>query len=82
MNFHQFVLFEDQLKSQIIYKEGIYIGKRMLEWYTAVLYQLNTFYVEFKYIKYRYEIMDVVCYSTTDILDEYPEAVCIEEFVL
>lgn len=82
MNFHEFVLSDDRIKSELIYKEGIYISKRRIEDFSAVLYQLNTFYVEIIYKKYRYEIFTVECFLTTDILDEYPEQYCIEEFVL
>ena len=81
MKLHEFLRLDNIGKSNTLYKEAVYIGKRKLDDAVAVLYQLDFFYVEVIYSKYRYNIDIVECYHSTDILDCYPEQVCIAEFV-
>jgi len=53
--------------------DGIYIGKRGLRPQVSVLYQLDTFYVEILYKKYRLHISSIRCSTSTAILDPYFE---------
>ena len=43
-------------KTLLLYNEGIYIGKRALNGLTAVLYQVQSFYVEILFMEYRRQI--------------------------
>jgi hypothetical protein len=81
MSFHQFVLLDALAKSELLYKEGIYIGKQKQGDQISVLYQLDFFYIEIVYKKYRYSISQMKCYTSTKILDSYLEQVLIEELV-
>ena len=53
---------------------GIYIGKRGKRPVVAVLYQLDSFYVEITYLKYRLHIATIRTYTCTSVLDAYFEA--------
>jgi hypothetical protein len=68
-------------KSELLHKEGVYVGKQKHGEVVSVLYQLDTFYIEIIYKKYRYEIYQMDCFTSTEILDNYLEQVLIEELV-
>lgn len=65
----------------IIRKSGVYIGKRRLPGITVLLYQVESFYVEVFYTKYRHSIAKVNYTEYTGILDPYLEQIEIELMV-
>jgi len=62
---------EEQLN--LLQRSGIYIGKLRKEALTAVLYQLETFYVEVFYRKYRRLIKELRCFESASLIDPYLE---------
>jgi hypothetical protein len=44
-----------------------------------VLYQIDTFYVEIYYLKYRHTICDIKCSEDVQILDEYLSQVNVDD---
>ena len=54
-----------------IHKNGVYVGKRKMKGTTMVLYQLEGFYVELTYIKYRTIIEKVLISDCPSMLDPY-----------
>lgn len=70
---------EDQ--TRLLYRDGVYIGKRNDGRNILVLYQLAGFYVEISYSKYRCIIADLKCFASTSKLDPYLQNVNIEELV-
>jgi hypothetical protein len=67
---------EDQL--DLLYKEGVFVGKIRKNNVFKVLYQYNSFYVEISYRKYRYSIQDMRCFESTEHLDPYLTKINIE----
>jgi hypothetical protein len=67
---------EDQL--DLLYKEGVFVGKIRKNSVFKVLYQYNSFYVEISYRKYRYSIQDMRCFESTEHLDPYLTKIDIE----
>lgn len=65
----------------LLYKDGVYIGKRYYGNATMVLYQLAGFYVEISYRKYRCIISGIKCFTSTKILTPYLGQIDIEELV-
>lgn len=43
-------------KMDVLHKDGVHVGKRTIDKQTAILHQLNDFYVEVLYKSYRREI--------------------------
>lgn len=72
-----------QLSDQInmLHREGIYVGKRKSSEQTIVLYQLETFYVEIFYNRYRYFIHSISCSQSTAVLNPYLQQIDVEELV-
>jgi hypothetical protein len=54
-----------------LYRNGVYIGKRKVGKTAIVLYQLEGFYAEVYYQKYRCVIESVNCFACTARLDPY-----------
>jgi hypothetical protein len=67
---------EDQL--DLLYKEGVFVGKIRKNNVFKVLYQYNSFYVEITYRKYRYSIQDMRFFEATEHLDPYLTKIDIE----
>ena len=59
---------EEQLT--VLSVTGIYIGKQTSRPY-SLLYQLDSFYVEIVYAKYRLRVSRINCTCCTSILDPY-----------
>lgn len=80
------MLFEFQLhdipaQAAILYDQGVYIGKRKEGCTTILLYQLDSFYVEVFYTKYRHYIARIRCSGSTSLLDPYLEQIDVERYV-
>jgi hypothetical protein len=75
----QILPLADQL--ELIYEEGVYIGKRSILGCSVVLYQLDAFYVEVFYRQYRRNITRLSYSRSTNILDPYLEQIGIELLV-
>lgn len=81
MTIYDFLLLKDAEQLSILYKEGVYIGKRKCENITIVLYQLEAFYIEIYYKKYRYNISRVECFSTTEQLNPYLHQIDLQDVI-
>jgi len=81
MKLLEFKLLTDEAQLDILYKTGVYIGKRKLKGKTILLYQADSFYVEVFYKKYRYYIEDIRFSESTDMLDPYLEQIHVEHLV-
>ena len=65
-----------------LYRKGVYIGKRKKKNGSIVLlYQLDSFYVEVVYKKYRYFIESLRLTESTKILDPYLEQIEVHHLV-
>jgi hypothetical protein len=81
MRFEDFILLTKSEKSDYLYKHGCFIGKRSSEGVTTVLYQVDAFYVEIFYLKYRQHIFSIRCSDNVQILDNYLEQVDINDAI-
>lgn len=81
MTMFEFGLLPDNEKIDILYNQGVYIGKRRVEKLSVLLYQLETFYVEVYYKKHRRHVTRVYCFSSTTLLDPYLEQIDVEHLV-
>ena len=73
MKMFDFGMLPDHEKIEVIYNQGVYIGKRKQGELYHVLYQIESFYVEIVYKKYRYYIDHINYFSSTAHLDPYLE---------
>ncbi|MBC7949119.1 MAG: hypothetical protein H7Y42_14635 [Chitinophagaceae bacterium] len=75
-------MLKDSEQLDVLYEEGVYIDKRKVGTTSIVLYQLNGFYVEVCYYKYRQLIAWVRCSESIRILDPYLDKMDIAELVV
>lgn len=81
MTLFKFRLLDESEQVDLLYKDGLYIGKRKDDRKTVVLYQLEGFYIEIHYRKYRQSITHLHCFTTTEPLIPYLELVDVEELM-
>ncbi len=81
MNFYKFRLLKKSEQIDILYKDGIYIGKRKKGNLIVLLYQLDSFYVKIIYQKYRCYISSLYCFTSTALLNPYLDQVNVEDMV-
>lgn len=79
MTLFNFNLLTNSEQVAKLYTEATYIGKRKIDCITVVLYQLESFYVEIYYKKYRQTIKSIQCFTSTDQLEPYLKEINIEE---
>jgi hypothetical protein len=68
-------------KVSMLYRKGVYVGKGRKDQWVTVLYQVDSFYVEVFYTRYRYSIKALRCFDATDELDPYIDQIVIEPLV-
>lgn len=76
----EFQLLSEAEKLERLYQEGTYIGKRRILDSSSILYQLDGFYVEVLYQKYRCQIRQIRCSENTILLDPYLEQIGLPVF--
>jgi len=81
MTLFDFQLLPENEKIELLYKQGVYIGKRKEGTVTVLLYQLNSFYAEVFYKKYRCYVTKIHCFSSTAFLDPYLTEIDVESLV-
>ncbi|MES2881505.1 MAG: hypothetical protein V4676_05105 [Bacteroidota bacterium] len=82
MNLFDFKLLGDTEKLEILYRCGVYVGKRRKEHKTVLLYQLEGFYVELFYQKHRCVVSHLYCFSSALRIDPYLDQVNVEAIIL
>jgi hypothetical protein len=81
MNLYEFEMLTDNEQVDLLYKEGVYLGKRKVGEYSVVLYQVDNFYIEILYKKYRYYISRIRCFTSVKLLDPYLSQIDIVELI-
>ena len=81
MTLFEFLLLNEKEQTTLLYKEGVYIGKRKEEEVIILLYQLNTFYVEIFYKKYRCFITRIHPFNSLERITPYLEQINIDDLV-
>ena len=81
MKLFEFSLLPQYQQLDLLYQEGVFIGKLREEPGYKVLYQFNSFYVEIIYKKYRRVVSRIRCFESTNRLDAYLHQMDIEELI-
>jgi trehalose/maltose hydrolase-like predicted phosphorylase len=81
MKWTEFEQLPMQQQVSLLYTGGVYIGKRKHCDLTLILFQLEGFYVEVCYAKYRHDISWLQCSDSTVLLDPYLEQIDVEYLV-
>ena len=75
MTMYDFQLLPEQEQTDLLHKNGLYIGKRKEGCFIILLYQCENFYVEVVYRKYRSHVKQLHCFDSTELLDPYLEQI-------
>ena len=78
----QFRLLSYDEQVDMLYREGIYIGKKRSGDDTILLYQLDSFYVKIFYSKYRERVQSLCVFDSTRYINEYLDHINIGEVLL
>ena len=81
MTMYEFRILSDQEQLDIIHSKGVYIGKRKVRGLVSVLYQVESFYVELFYRKYRYFVSHSRCSASIVIAEPYLDQIDLAELV-
>lgn len=71
MRQHEFEALSRRQQVAVLYRQGVYIGKSVQGGLPTVLYQIEGFYIEVYYLKYRSAIHSIRCFDSTDSLAPY-----------
>lgn len=78
MTIGEFVKVTEKEKMDLLQRQAAYIGKRRIRDQTAILFQLESFYVEVIYRDYRKETEMIKVSSSLDLLKPYLDQVDVE----
>jgi hypothetical protein len=81
MTLFDFQVLTMQEQINLLYEQAVYIGKRKADKLTVLLLQLDSFYVEVFYRKYRIEISRLRCSTSVNMLDPYLAQIEVEDLV-
>lgn len=76
---NEFYVLPTEKQIALLYEEAVYLLKRKYGEFDILLYQLDGFYVEIYYRKYRQHIHSIYSFESTDLLERYLHMVDIEE---
>ncbi|HVZ95230.1 MAG TPA: hypothetical protein VG847_00040 [Chitinophagaceae bacterium] len=82
MTVHTFCTLLYPNATGLLYREGVYIGKRKLNGSAILLFQLYDFYVEITYLTYRDQISCINVTNNMAILDPYLPQIDIKEITV
>ncbi len=75
MNFYEFRMLDKNEQIDLLYKDGIYIGKLKEGRLVVVLYQLDSYYIKVFYQKYRCYVSRLYCFTSIVLLDPFLDQV-------
>lgn len=81
MEFYKFRILDQNQQIDLIYKNGIYIGKLKEGSSTVVLYQLESYYIKIFYQKYRCYVSRIYCFTSTALLDPFIDQISVNDMV-
>lgn len=81
MKLKDFQMLPREFQINILYQDGVYVGKRRLAKTIILLFQVHSFYVELFYERYRHSIQSIKLSNNTLILDPYMEQIELEHLV-
>jgi len=81
MTMMEFYCLTESEQINMLYRHGVYVGKRKSGKFAVLLYQLDSFYSEVFYYNYRRHIYKIRCSDSMNILDPYLEQIAVEHLV-
>jgi hypothetical protein len=67
----EFQTFSETVQLDILHRDGVYVGKLVVNGQITILFQLYAFYVEVQYKLYRQDINRLLATDNPDILTPY-----------
>ncbi|MBS1585540.1 MAG: hypothetical protein JSS82_08320 [Bacteroidetes bacterium] len=55
----------------ILHKDGVHVGKRMVDYKPVILFQVNNFYVEVHYKEYRKDVNKLLVSDNVEMVHPY-----------
>jgi hypothetical protein len=81
MTTYEFSLLTIRDQVDLLYRDGVYAGKRRDGDALVILYQLDGFYVEVFYLKYRCQVERLRAFNSTSFLTPYLQDIDIHGLV-
>ena len=78
MELSDFEILSEKEQVDLLRRNGIYVGKHKTGNSIFLMFQLERFYVEIEYKKYREYIKTIKCFESTNYLDPYLTEIKIE----
>ena len=81
MTLQEFSLLPRREQIVVLHEQAVYIGKRKRHLHTTILFQLDAFYIEVQYRRYRQVVQEIYCTASTTIIDSYLDQINVEGLV-
>ena len=78
MRMYEFEGLAENVKLDLLKEQGVYIGKVKSMGTISILYQVESFYVEVTYEKYRHSVAGIRTFDSTDKIDKYIRQIDLE----
>ncbi|HZF63435.1 MAG TPA: hypothetical protein VEZ55_03070 [Chitinophagaceae bacterium] len=79
LSLEEFNELSKELKLDILHRDGVHVGKRMIDQENVILFQLYAFYVEVRYKQYRKVVTQILTSRSSDILQPYLDQIHIPD---
>ncbi len=71
MTFEQFRFLSEDDQEHILWQKGVELSRDKVGRYHYILYQVDGFYMEVKYIMPHRTIIEIACFEDVDLLEPY-----------
>ena len=79
LNLVGFKQLSQKMQLDLLYNDGVHVGKRNVDGDVVILFQLYGFYVEVYYTDYRKEVKQLISSESADILQPYLQQIPIRD---
>ena len=77
MTFKEFKYLNETEQEELLWKQGVELGRRKGAIYHYILYQVDGFYMEVQYIMPGRILVQIACFEDPDLLDPYLDKILI-----
>lgn len=78
MTFNQFKYLSEDDQEHLLWRKGVELGRRRDHRYHYILYQVDGFYMEVKFIMSDKTILEIACFEDIRLINSYLQAINID----
>jgi len=81
MTLNEFKRLSQSEQVRQLYKDGVFVGKQKGAAENTIIYQLHSFYVEVRYVRYRYFVQSIIAHDDVSKIEAFLPPIDIDQLM-